>query len=87
MHDRRETVLGKLKDIEHLDAAGLAHAMAVQLHEQAVAAGYDAALAGEPGLRCAEWERRNPFVESAAPGLADDATIHAQPLLVLDLKD
>lgn len=30
-------------------------------YEYNVAASYPAALAAEPGLSCAEWERRNPY--------------------------
>ena len=41
-------------------------------HEYAVAASYAQARAGEPGLTCNEWTRRNPFVP-AGPEAARDA--------------
>lgn len=41
-------------------------------HEYAVAASYAQARAGEPGLTCNEWIRRNPFVP-AGPEAARDA--------------
>lgn len=43
-------------------AEQLAHHGAVHLHAGRVAAGFDAALAREPGLTCREWADRNPFV-------------------------
>ena len=50
--------------IEKLTARGLAHAAAFRLHEVEIAASYEVARAREPGLRCAEWERRNLFIPS-----------------------
>lgn len=49
-----------------LSAAERALGGAVHLHQSWVAAGYDDALAREPGLTEGEWDRRNPFVSLPA---------------------
>lgn len=46
--------------------AEAAHHRAFLDHEHQVAASYPAALAREPGLRCAEHEARTPFVPPIA---------------------
>jgi hypothetical protein len=57
-----------------LSAAELAHHGAVHLHEGRVAAGFDAALAREPGLTCREWADRNPFVPLPPPDRLHNGT-------------
>ena len=71
MPDRHETAFGIIAQAEQLDAARMALAAAVRKHEYAVTAGYDAALAREPGLKCAEWLLRNPFVTPSIQEMSD----------------
>lgn len=52
-----------LYNLQPLDRNDRVFAAAFHLHEPAVAASYEPALAREPDLRCVEWERRSPFIQ------------------------
>lgn len=50
---------------EELGNADLARFETFRWHELAISESFLTALARGPGLRCAEWERRNPFKPSS----------------------
>jgi len=84
--------LSRFSRIEHARAAYLASRVPEAMlpaqvarhadflaHEHAVAASFAQARAGEPGLTCNEWARRNPFAPVARPAAATTGRAPTDP--------